>query len=112
VNGGQDEENAREIRRIRSKLDNANKAIAKLEDLHDQVVKGWSDIELHRSIGHVQYVEAITVDEGGTQYTSDWAVFLAAEAKVKEQFEGNVVDLGAFRLILLAFTSPNENYFI
>ncbi|KAJ6598649.1 hypothetical protein B0H10DRAFT_2167577 [Mycena sp. CBHHK59/15] len=39
---------------------------------------------------------AITVDvEGGTLYTSDWAAFLAAEAKVKDEFEGSVVDLGS-----------------
>ncbi|KAF8129235.1 hypothetical protein EV363DRAFT_1169106, partial [Boletus edulis] len=58
-------------------------------------VKEWSNIKLHRNIGHVQYAKAIMVDEGGTPYTSDWAVFLAAEAKVKDQFEGNVVDLGS-----------------
>ena len=51
----------------------------------------------------------ISVDvEGGTLYTSDWAAFLAAEAKVRDEFEGNVVDLGAFRLIFLVFTSSNE----
>lgn len=50
--------------------------------------------------------------EDGIRDTSDWAAFLAAEAKVKDQFEGNVVDLGAFRLFFLAFTSSNENNFI
>jgi hypothetical protein len=34
-------------------------------------------------------------------------MFLAAEAKVRDEFEGNDVDLGVFRLIL--FTSSNEN---
>lgn len=91
----QDSENAREIRRTRSKLDDENEAIADLEAFHDQVMREWSNIELHRNIGHVQYAEAIKVDEGGTRYTSDWAAFLAAGAKVKEQFEGNVVDLGS-----------------
>jgi len=98
-NEGQDPENAREIRRIGSKLEDEKEAIADLEALYDQVMKEWSDIQLHRNIGHVQYAEAITVDEGGTRYTSDWAAFLAAETKVKDQFEGNVVDLGAFRFI-------------
>ena len=109
---GQDQEDAREMRRIRSKLDDENEAIADLEALYDQVMKDWSNIKLHRNIGHVRYAEAITVDEDDTQYTSDWAAFSAAEAKVKDQFEGNVVDLGAFRLFFLAFTSSNENNFI
>ena len=60
---------------------------------------------------YVQYAAAISVDvEGGTLYTSDWAAFLAAEGKVRDEFEGNVVDLGAFRPML--FTSSNENNLI
>jgi len=87
------------------KLEDQNDAITDLESMmdsrvgtvYDEVTKHWSDLKLHRNIGHVQYVEAITVDvEGGALYTSDWAAFLAAEAKVKNEFEGNVVDLGAF----------------
>jgi len=55
-------------------------------------------MKLHRDIGYVQHAEAIKVDvEGATRYSSDWGTFLAAEAKVKDQCEGNVVDLGAFR---------------
>ncbi|KAJ7508426.1 hypothetical protein B0H11DRAFT_27704 [Mycena galericulata] len=91
----QDAENAREIRRTRHELDKENEAIAYLEGLYDEVIKDWSNIKLHRNVGHVRYAAAITVDEGGTLYTSDWAAFLAAEAKVKPQFEGNVVDLGS-----------------
>jgi hypothetical protein len=44
----------------------ANEAIADFEAHHDHVPKEWSNIKLHRNIGHVQYAEAITVDEGGT----------------------------------------------
>jgi hypothetical protein len=79
-------------------LDGENEAIRQLEALYDEVTKYWFDINLHRDIGYVQHAEAIKVDvEGGTRYTSDWGAFLAAEAKVKDRFEGNVVDLGAFR---------------
>jgi len=98
----QDAENAKAIRAKRRMLEDENKAMADLEALYDEVTKYWPDIGFHRNIGHVQYAPAITVDvEGGTLYTSDWAVFLAAEAKVKGEFKGNVVDLGAFRLIFL-----------
>jgi len=78
-------------------LDDADKAIANLENLYNEVTKSWTDIRLHRNIGYVKYAAPITVDvEGGTRYTSDWAVFEATESKVKKEFEGNVVDLGSF----------------
>ncbi|KAH8977132.1 hypothetical protein EDB92DRAFT_2002107 [Lactarius akahatsu] len=79
----------------RRRLEDENEAIADLEALYDEVTRYWSDINHHRNIGYVQYAAPITVDvEGGTLYTSDWAAFLAAEVKVKDEFEGNVVDLG------------------
>ncbi len=40
--------------------------------------------------------------EGGTKYTLDLGGVLVAEEKVRDQFEGNVVDLGAFLLIFLS----------
>ncbi|THU77060.1 hypothetical protein K435DRAFT_785161, partial [Dendrothele bispora CBS 962.96] len=88
----QDTENTKEIQAKQRQLDNEHKAIADLEALHDEITKYWSDIKLHRNIGHVQHAAAITVDTD-TQYTTDWAAFLATEAKVKDEFEGNVVDL-------------------
>ncbi|KAG8717991.1 hypothetical protein FRC08_006187 [Ceratobasidium sp. 394] len=91
-----DTENAKEIRANRRNLEDEHEAIADLEAFYDEVTKYWSDVNFHRNIGHVQYAAAITVDvEGGTLYTSDWAAFLAAEAKVKDEFEGNAVDLGS-----------------
>ncbi|KAI1793920.1 hypothetical protein LXA43DRAFT_182220 [Ganoderma leucocontextum] len=92
----QDAEKARVIKAKQRRLDDETEAIADLEALHDDVTKYWSNTKLHRNIGHVQYAAAISVDvEGGTLYTSDWAAFLAAEAKVRDEFEGNVVDLGS-----------------
>ncbi|KDQ61631.1 hypothetical protein JAAARDRAFT_54988 [Jaapia argillacea MUCL 33604] len=95
ANEVQDAENVREIRLTRGKLEDVNEAIADLEGLYDEVMKDWSNIKLQRNIGYVQYAAAITVDEGGPRYTSDWAAFSAAEAKVKAKFEGNIVDLGS-----------------
>ncbi|KAI0787707.1 hypothetical protein C8Q74DRAFT_1253335 [Fomes fomentarius] len=93
--GEQDPENAKEIRRTRRRLDDENEALIDLEAFFDEVSKYWPSIRF-RNMGHVQYAPAITVDEeGGTLFTSDWAAFLAAEAKVKDEFEGNVVDLGS-----------------
>ncbi|KDN33507.1 hypothetical protein RSAG8_13400, partial [Rhizoctonia solani AG-8 WAC10335] len=96
ANEKQDEEDAEGIRENRRKLEAEHKAIADLEALYDKVTKTWSDIKFHRNIGHVQYAAAIAVDvQGGTSYTSDWAAFLAAEVKVKNEFKGNVIDLGS-----------------
>ncbi|GBE86879.1 hypothetical protein SCP_1001220 [Sparassis crispa] len=63
----QDAENAKEIRANRRNLEDENEAIADLEAFYDEVTKYWSDINLYRNIGY---------------------------AKVKDEFEGNVVDLG------------------
>jgi len=104
-----DEEAMSEIATNRRNLDGENEAIRQLEALYDEVAKYWFDINLHRDIGYVQYAEAIKVDVGGaTRYTSDWGAFLATEAKVKDQFEGNVVDLGAFRPFLYFPRSTNK----
>lgn len=106
-------ENARAIRANQRKLEDENEALVDLEAFRNEVTNHWSDIELHRNIGHVQYAAAVTVDvEGGTWYTSDWAAFLADEAKVKDEFEGNVIDLGALQPIILISTSSNENNLI
>ena len=86
-------------------MDDENEAIRQLEALYDEVTKYWFNIKLHRDIGYVQHTEAIKVDVKDTQYTSDWGAFLATEAKVKDGFEGNVIDLGAFWPF---FTSSNE----
>lgn len=99
--------NARAIRAKERQSDDETAGIADLEALHDDVTKYWSNIKLHRNIEHVQYAAAISVlVEGGTLYTSDWAKFLAAEAKVRDKF----VDLGALRLI--SFTSSNKSNLI
>ncbi|KAJ3862325.1 hypothetical protein EV359DRAFT_83452 [Lentinula novae-zelandiae] len=91
-----DAANAREIKARQRQLVNDTKATIDLQALHEDVTKYWSDLKLYRNIGHVQYAEAISVDvEGGTRYTSDWAAFVADEAKVQDEFEGNVVDLGS-----------------
>jgi hypothetical protein len=93
-----DEEVVNEIVANRRNLNGENDAIRQLEALYGGVTRNTFDINLNRDIGYVQHAEAIKVDvEGGTRYTSDWGAFLATEAKVKDHFEGNVVDLGAFR---------------
>ena len=97
-NGDQSAANAKNIERTQRLLDDKNEAIADLEKLHVEVTKYWSNIKLHRNIGHVECAPAIKVDQGRTNYTADWGSFLAAKAKVQPGFVRNVVDLGALYL--------------
>ena len=109
--GNLDKEDERELRKTRENLLEQQEAIAELEVFYDEVTNQWSDIEL-RNIGHVCYAKAISIDvEGGTLYTEDWGVFEVDEAKVRPEFEGTVVDLGAFRLIFLN-SHVYKNYLI
>ncbi len=107
--GGGDDEAIKTINAKQRNLVYENKAIAQLETFYSEVKRDWSDIKLDRNIGQVQYAAPIMVDvEGGTKYTLDWGAFLVAEEKVRDQFEGNVVDLGAFLLIFLISSNDNN----
>ena len=90
------DDNAEEIKEKQWYLDREAKAVNDLSAFYLNATMNWSHISLHRNTGYTQFAPVITVDEGGNRFTSDWGVFVAAEAKVKDAFEGNVVFLGAF----------------
>ena len=94
------DDNSEEIKEKQWYLDRETKAVNDLEAFHLNATTNWSHISLHRNIGYTQFAPAITVDEGGSRFTSDWGVFVVAEAKVKDAFKGNVVFLGVFQLFL------------
>jgi len=74
ANGDQGPESAKKMQRIRRQLEDEKEDIADLGRFYGEVTNHWSDIKLHRNIGHVEYAPAIKVDQGRTQYTADWAV--------------------------------------
>jgi len=96
------------MQRLKNMLQEKREDIADLEEFHTEVTNNWANIELHRNIGHIVYAPAVRVDVADTRYTADWGVFEAAETKFKDRFEGNIVDLGAFRFSFLAFLSCDE----
>ena len=104
------EEDAKELRKTRQNLDEQKEAIASLETLYKDIKAQWGDIGL-RNIGHVHYSPPISVDLEDEGYTEDWGTFEVDEAKFKAQFVGNVVDLGAFGLAFLLFTSSDTFFF-
>ncbi|KAG6835084.1 hypothetical protein H0H93_005020 [Arthromyces matolae] len=84
----------------RISLDLYKAALTNLKAFRKEVEKDWSNMKVDRNIGYVQYTAPIMVDvEGGTLYTSDWGAFVANEEKVKENFEGNVIDIGVYHLL-------------
>ena len=107
------DDNAEVIRERQGALDRETRAINNLLAFRLNATTNWWHISLHRNIGYTQFAPAITVDEGGDRFTSDWDVFVATDAKVRDAFEGNVLCLGAFRLVFgLVFTSYNETHFL
>lgn len=89
------EEDEKQLRKTRQKLDEEKQAIVTLEKFHKDLMAHWSDFA-QRDIGHVHYSPPTSVDVEGERYTEDWGTFELNEEKFKDQFKGNVVDLGAF----------------
>ncbi|RDB20097.1 hypothetical protein Hypma_012780 [Hypsizygus marmoreus] len=87
------EEDAEQLRITRQKLDEEKRAVEVLEQFYNNLKAQWSDIGL-RNIGHVHYSPRISVDVEGERFTEDWGTIELLEAKFKDQFRGNVVDLG------------------
>ena len=88
-------EEAERLRKTRQRLDEQTRAIPVLEEFYKNVVVQWSDIAFC-NIGYIHYSPPISIDVRGEQYTEDWGTFELNEAKFKDQFRGNVVDLGPF----------------
>lgn len=88
-------DDAEQLRKTRQKLDEEKRAIVTLEKFYKTLMGQWRDIA-KRNIGHVLYSPPISVDVEGDRYTEDWGTFELSEEKFKDQFKGNVVDLGTF----------------
>ena len=85
---------AKWVCKTQRKLDKEKRAITALQDFRTTLMVEWSDIA-QRNIGHVDYCPPISVGVKGERYTEDWGTFELDE-KFKDQFRGNVVDLGVF----------------
>ena len=83
--------------------------IGLLEACYKEVNAQWSDVE-RRNIGHVDWAPKISVDVEGSRYTLYVGTFELDEAKFKPNFEGNVIDLGAFCFIVYIITSSDKKY--
>jgi hypothetical protein len=92
----------------REKLAKVKKDIGVLEAFYKDTINQGCDIA-RRNIGHVGWAPEISVDVQGRKYIKEIGTFEVDAARFGVQFKGNVVDLGAFCLIFLIFTSSNKN---
>jgi len=75
--------------------------------LLDQVKKDWKKLD-NRVIGHVLRSPAIILGVGEHRFTEDWGIFQIDRAKLGDGFQGNKLDLGAFRLSIRLRPSTNQ----
>jgi hypothetical protein len=75
------------------------KDISELEAFYKEIQGQWGDIT-NQNIGHVHWAPEISVEVEGRRYTKDFGTFELDEAKFRDNFQGNVVDLSAFCLIV------------
>jgi hypothetical protein len=78
-------------------LDKAETAMEALAVLLDQVNKDWNKLD-KRVLGHILRSPAIALGVGQNRFTEDWGIFRVSRAKLGDGFQGNKMDLGAFRL--------------
>ncbi|KAG5653700.1 hypothetical protein H0H81_011280 [Sphagnurus paluster] len=93
------EEANMELAHTLKSLNEANKTIKALDNFLDEV-KTDSSQATEGVIGHVVRSPPITFGADTEGFTEDYAVVKLDGAKFKKAFKGNVIDLGASRLIL------------
>ena len=90
----EEEENSEWLRTSRKELENEKRAIEVLEKFYTELTSQWADLK-SRNIGYVHYSPPISVGVEGERYTEDWGTIELLEEKFKDQFKGNVMDLGS-----------------
>ena len=107
--GEEDENDAEYLKEVRRELDKHKEAIPELEKLYKEMNASWGDID-RRTIGVLEYSPPISVDIDNERYTQDWATIRLDSTKIRPNFKGNVIDLGAFRLTPLSITLSDKNH--
>ena len=75
-------------------VEEANRRIEDVNEIHDEVTKHWTTPNL-RMIGYVVHAPAIAVDDGPRHFTQDWALIDLYRDKIDwDTFQGNKVYIG------------------
>ena len=99
-NREQAEEDEEDLKTKKDQLKKVNKDSGKLQAFFKEVNTQWNDIA-RRCIGFVDWAPSISIDVDVCHYTRDIGTVELDSHKFKDNFQGNVVDLGAFCLISL-----------
>lgn len=94
----EEEEEALEIKK--AQLNKVNKDNSKLQAFFKEASTQWNDIA-RRTIGFVDWAPSISVDVDDRHYTRDIGTVELDSHKFKDNFQGNVVNLGALCLVSL-----------
>lgn len=94
----EEDEEALEIKK--GQLNKVNRNNVKLQAFFKEVNTQWHDIA-RRNIGFVDWAPNISIDVDERRYTRDIGTVELDSQKFKDNFQGNIVDLGVFRLISL-----------
>ena len=94
----EEDEDALKIKRYQ--LNKVNKDNSKLQAFFKAVNTQWNDLA-RRTIGFIDWAPSISIDVDDYHYTRDIGTVKLDSQKFKDNFQGNLVDLGAFCLISL-----------
>ncbi|KAF8600150.1 hypothetical protein BDV93DRAFT_608826 [Ceratobasidium sp. AG-I] len=89
----QDEEDEDALEIKKDQLKKVNKGNGKLQAFFKEVNTQWNNIA-HRTIGFVDWAPSISADVDDRHYTRDIGTVELDSQKFKDNFQGNVVDLG------------------
>ena len=91
----QAKEDEEALRIKRGQLDDMNKDNLKLQEFFKEITTEWNDIA-RRNIGFVDWAPSISVDVDDKRHTRDIGTVELDPQKFRDNFQGNVVHLGAF----------------
>lgn len=96
----------------RAQLSELTTVGTRLRDFYKNVTRDWTDMT-RRTIGHLDWAPAISIDVDSSSYTRDMGVFFLSAEKFARNFVGNVVDLGTFFSFLSwSFFPPVSTLFV
>ena len=94
----QAEEDEEALETTQAQLKKVNKDNVKLQAFFQEINTRWHDIA-GRNIGSIDWAPKIAVDVDEHCYTRDVGTFELDPQKFKDNFQGNLVDLGTFCLV-------------
>lgn len=85
-----------ERQRAKQMLARAEASKARVSEFYRHITSSWS-LESERILGHLVYAPPISVGNGKSRFTEDWALVELNRKRINwDTFQGNIVPLGTF----------------